>query len=288
MRIVETVSGSVTSTKQFINGEERDGSGNVTKQFFSRGQRNGSTNYFYAKDHLGSVRSMADNSGAAVSDRAFDSFGNARVINESETPDFGYAGMYVHGRSGLNLTTHRAYSASLSRWLSRDPLSEAVSGNLYSYVSNNPVNAVDPSGLLQILGVEIAEPFTPYVNALVNSHPEVTSDMRKCVINRLRHSIGSAKLSNIYGNPVQTIAGGVGFEGFELEVGIYGTIVGSLVNISFHDTRILRRSSGNLNEWFSKDTLEDLDADVVGALWGNLPTEFLIQDAIKKCKPCKK
>ena len=65
MKIVETVSGSVTSTKQFIGGEERDGSGNVTKQFFSEGQRNGSNNYFYGRDHLSSARTMTDNSGAS-------------------------------------------------------------------------------------------------------------------------------------------------------------------------------------------------------------------------------
>lgn len=38
VKIVETVSGSVTSTKQFVGGEEPDGSGHVTKQLYSKGQ----------------------------------------------------------------------------------------------------------------------------------------------------------------------------------------------------------------------------------------------------------
>lgn len=142
VKIVETVSGSVTSTKQFIGGEERDGSGNVTKQFFVRGQRNGSTSYFYCRDHLGSIRTMTDNSGTSVSDRSFDPYGRASVLSESTAPDFGFAGMYVHARSGLNLTMFRAYSPTLGHWLSRDPLGDGM-----SYAGNSPINLTDILGL---------------------------------------------------------------------------------------------------------------------------------------------
>jgi hypothetical protein len=42
-KIVEVVSGSVTSTKQFVGGaEERDGSGSIVSQFFAAGQPSGS------------------------------------------------------------------------------------------------------------------------------------------------------------------------------------------------------------------------------------------------------
>jgi RHS repeat-associated protein len=152
VKIVETTSGSVTSTRQFIwcgsqRCEERDGSGALTKQFFARGQRNGSTNYFYGCDHLGSVRTMTDNSGVSVSDRGFDPFGRLMSISESVAPDFGFAGMYVHTRSGLNLAMFRAYNPSLGIWLGRDPLGEDEGPNLYAYVGNNPAGNVDPLGL---------------------------------------------------------------------------------------------------------------------------------------------
>jgi RHS repeat-associated protein len=62
--------------------------------------------------------------------------------------DFGYAGYYVHGPSGLNLTTHRAYSPSLGRWINRDPIGERGGINLYDYVSNRPTEDIDPSGLI--------------------------------------------------------------------------------------------------------------------------------------------
>lgn len=147
MKIVETVSGSITSTKQFLGGEERDGSGNVTKQFFSRGQRNGSTNYFFGRDHLGSIRTMTDNSGVSVSERTFDPFGRMTLLSESIAPDLGFAGMYVHSRSALNLTPGRPYSPALGRWITRDPSGEGGGVNLFGYASNSPSNLTDPTGL---------------------------------------------------------------------------------------------------------------------------------------------
>jgi RHS repeat-associated protein len=69
------------------------------------------------------------------------------LIQGSLVPDFGYAGMYYHAPSGLNLTLYRAYDSDLGRWLNRDPIQEAGGLNLYAYVHNNPVNEIDPLGL---------------------------------------------------------------------------------------------------------------------------------------------
>ena len=61
----------MTSTKQFVwcpgepqPCEERDGSDSVTKRFYAQGEQIGSTNYYYTRDHLGSIREVTDNSGA--------------------------------------------------------------------------------------------------------------------------------------------------------------------------------------------------------------------------------
>ncbi len=102
--IVETTSGSVTSTKQFVwSGgnsakEERDATGALTKKFFSTGQMNSASKYFYLPDHLASVREMTDNSGVAQCQYAFDPFGRVTKISEAVASDFGYAGYYLHLR----------------------------------------------------------------------------------------------------------------------------------------------------------------------------------------------
>lgn len=147
MKIVETVASSVTSTKQFIGGEERDGSGNVTKQFFARGQRNASTDFFYAKDHLASVRTMTDENGDVQAAYSFDLFGRVRKGEGGQDSDFQFAGYYVHARSGLDLTKFRAYSPLLGRFINRDPIEEADGANMYAFVSNSPAVLVDRSGL---------------------------------------------------------------------------------------------------------------------------------------------
>ena len=60
---------------------------------------------------------------------------------------FGYAGYFVHARSGLNLTVHRAYCSTLARSINRDPIGESGGVNLYGYVGADPIDGVDPSGL---------------------------------------------------------------------------------------------------------------------------------------------
>ncbi|MBS2037988.1 RHS repeat-associated core domain-containing protein [bacterium] len=60
---------------------------------------------------------------------------------------WGYAGLWHHQTSGLDLATYRAYDAANKRWTSRDPLGEGVDFNLYRYCGNNPISCADPSGL---------------------------------------------------------------------------------------------------------------------------------------------
>ncbi len=152
--------GSQVSLRRFIwcGGqicEERDAAGVVTKRFFGQGVKieigTNAGNYFYTRDHLGSIREVTDGSGAVRARYDFDAYGRRTKLAGDMEADFGFAGMFWSAEANLSLTHFRAYDPELGRWLSRDPLKDAelIAGpNLYAYVLNDPINYIDPEGLI--------------------------------------------------------------------------------------------------------------------------------------------
>ncbi|MFZ3374121.1 MAG: RHS repeat-associated core domain-containing protein, partial [Chthoniobacterales bacterium] len=127
--------------------EQRDSTGStVTKRFFAEGEQIGGSAYFYTRDHLGSIREVTDASGALQGQYDYGAWGNSVVVSGKINVDFGYTGHYFHQPSGLNLALYRAYSPTLARWISRDPIAEAGGVNLYAYVTNDPIRLTDPLG----------------------------------------------------------------------------------------------------------------------------------------------
>ncbi len=111
------------------------------------------TNYYYMRDHLGSVREMVTGSGQIVSEATYDPYGVA-TVSGTVTPTFQYAGYYAHQGSGLNLTWYRGYDPVIGRWQARDPLKNAEMRegmNLYEYCDNNPVKEDNDLGLFPVL-----------------------------------------------------------------------------------------------------------------------------------------
>jgi hypothetical protein len=47
-------------------------------------------------------------------------------------------------------TAHCFYNSSTGRWINRDPLQERGGANIYSFIGNSPMNAVDYNGWLRI------------------------------------------------------------------------------------------------------------------------------------------
>ena len=121
-KILETTSGSVSSTQQFVfDGaamrEQRDGSGNLITQYFPQGYTNSGNSNYYKLDHLGNVREVWGPSGL-VCQIGYTPYGIPTLIQGSSLPDICFAGLLNHPRSQFYLSATRAYSASLGADLS--------------------------------------------------------------------------------------------------------------------------------------------------------------------------
>jgi RHS repeat-associated protein len=155
VRVIEKDGGVVTSDRRFLwcdaeICEERDAGGSTSvRRFFSLGMQEGASSFFYARDHLGSIREMTDSSGAIAARYDYDPYGRVTKISGNKDSVFNFTGEFFHGASGLSLTLFRAYDPNLGRWLSEDPIGFGGGTNTCAYVSSNPLNFLDPLGLLQ-------------------------------------------------------------------------------------------------------------------------------------------
>lgn len=125
--------------------EHRTVGGDVLARYYPEGELQKGRALYYARNQVGSVVAVIDATGAVAGRLRYDPYGN--IIRMSGTlPDFGYAGMFYHEASGLDLATYRAYDPHTGRWISRDPAREVGGINLYGYVGGSPVNRLDPTG----------------------------------------------------------------------------------------------------------------------------------------------
>jgi RHS repeat-associated protein len=151
IRITERTGATITSVRQFVwdglsIAEERDGVGSLTKRFFSQGQMNGATALFYARDHLGSVREVANSAGSLQARYDYDPYGRRTLTAGAEVADFGFTGHFYHAQSKLHLAPYRGYDADQGRWINRDPIGERGGLNVFSYVYNSVSFLVDNLG----------------------------------------------------------------------------------------------------------------------------------------------
>ena len=104
---------------------------------------------YYLFDPLGNVLHRLNDAGAVVSSDIYDAWGNRQYTDDTTGDPYGYKGQYGYytdHETGLILCTHRYYDPETGRWLTKDPIGHKGGVNLYGYCSNDPVNAVDPSG----------------------------------------------------------------------------------------------------------------------------------------------
>jgi RHS repeat-associated protein len=138
---------------------ESDGTGTIHTEYLYRGRgrlakadisETGSVSlYFYMNDRLGTPEAMLDENQQVVWEAVYQPFGEAAVHpGSSVVNNMRFPGQYYDSETGLHYNYFRYYDPSVGRYLTPDPIGLAGGINLYAYVSGNPVNWVDPLGLL--------------------------------------------------------------------------------------------------------------------------------------------
>jgi RHS repeat-associated protein len=108
----------------------------------------GTTTHYYLLDDLGSTMALVDSAGAIVNNYSYDVFGSVRSSSGSQANLFRFAGEEADDPAGLVYLRERYYDPVTGRFLSPDPF-----GGGYAYARNNPVNLIDPSGLIAVCNV---------------------------------------------------------------------------------------------------------------------------------------
>lgn len=113
--------------------------------------RNGVT-YKFVTNEQGSVRYIVNvSTGAKAQDIIYDEFG---IIIDDTNPGFqpfGFAGGIYDPETKLTRFGARDYDPEVGRWTAKDPIRfEGGDTNLYGYVVNDPVNFIDPFGLMKL------------------------------------------------------------------------------------------------------------------------------------------
>ena len=114
--------------------------------------RQGGAAYRIISDHLGSPRLVVDTgSGAVVQRMDYDAFGRVLQDTSPDFQPFGFAGGIYDRDTGLVRFGARDYDPQTGRWTAKDPLLFGGGDtNLYSYGLADPVNMIDPTGLVNI------------------------------------------------------------------------------------------------------------------------------------------
>jgi len=149
-KIHRTGGGKSTLTEHKVN------LGNIV--ITSRSDGTDDENYLH-KDHLGSTISVTDGAGSIVQQFTYDPWGKqTKIYQTSSFLDLTYSQPTNRGYTGhehirdLDIIhmNGRIYDANIGRFMQADPIIQSPSDfqnyNRYSYVRNNPLSLIDPSG----------------------------------------------------------------------------------------------------------------------------------------------
>jgi RHS repeat-associated protein len=123
-------------------------------------QDDGTNRIYYQVDGLGSTRLMTGNNGSVIVEYDYDAYGNlTRKVGDADN-NYLFAGeQFDEAVDGYYLRA-RYYDPNTGRFASVDPFegynNQPITLHDYLYAGVNPVNAIDPSGEVAIIGYAIS------------------------------------------------------------------------------------------------------------------------------------
>jgi RHS repeat-associated protein len=138
---------------------ELDGNNQVANRFVYADKANvpaylikGGVTYRIISDHLGSPRLVINTTDGTIAQRLdYDEWGKVILDTNPGFQPFGFAGGLYDLDTKLVRFGARDYDSETGRWAAKDPIRFDGSGaNLYAYVVNDPVNWIDPQGLVPL------------------------------------------------------------------------------------------------------------------------------------------
>jgi RHS repeat-associated protein len=105
--------------------------------------------YFFINDHLGTPQVVVDDAGQVVWAGDYEPFGAVDVGSGFKVGNsFRFAGQYYDHETWLHYNYHRYYNPKTGKYLTPDPIGLSGGINLYAYADQNPINEIDPYGLM--------------------------------------------------------------------------------------------------------------------------------------------
>jgi RHS repeat-associated protein len=113
--------------------------------------------YWYQNDHLGTPIALTSNMGDTLYECQYNAYG--QIINETYHQDdtqacpdnpLRFQGQYYDEETGLHYNLNRYYDPFTGRYITQDPLGILGGLNSYQYSGSDPINWIDPLGLIKV------------------------------------------------------------------------------------------------------------------------------------------